>query len=110
MISRACGNPGISHQSWQWCYSLGQEKCASGFKIGLVCWKTFYFAINFLLVFFTCFLENCAGYPGDKNFSILHLSCRTSDLQPVLALVDVLGVFTSGIGFCTPKIRRSDVL
>ena len=28
----------------------------------------------------------------------------------VLALVDVLGVFTSEIGFSTPKIRRSDVL
>ena len=27
-----------------------------------------------------------------------------------LALVDVLGVFTSEIGFRTPKIRRSDVL
>ena len=27
-----------------------------------------------------------------------------------LALVDVLGVFTSETGFCTPKIRRSDVL
>ena len=27
-----------------------------------------------------------------------------------LTLVDVLGVFTSEIGFCTPKIRRSDVL
>ena len=28
----------------------------------------------------------------------------------MLALVDVLGVFTSEIGFCTPKIWRSDVL
>ena len=27
-----------------------------------------------------------------------------------LALVDVSGVFTSEIGFRTPKIRRSDVL
>ena len=27
-----------------------------------------------------------------------------------LALVDVLGVFTSEIGFRTPKIQRSDVL
>ena len=30
--------------------------------------------------------------------------------DPALALVDVLGVFTSEIGFRTPKIRRSDVL
>ena len=29
---------------------------------------------------------------------------------PALALVDVLGIFTSEIGFCTPKIRRSAVL
>ena len=28
----------------------------------------------------------------------------------VLALVNVLGVFTSEIGFRTPKIQRSDVL
>ena len=28
----------------------------------------------------------------------------------VLALVDVFSIFTSEIGFCTPKIRRSDIL
>ena len=28
-------------------------------------------------------------------------------LITALALVDVMGVFTSEIGFCTPKIRRS---
>ena len=33
-----------------------------------------------------------------------------NQVPPALALVDVLGVFTSEIGFRTPKIQRSDVL
>ena len=35
---------------------------------------------------------------------------RTVSDGTALALVDVSGVFTSEIGFRTPKIRRSDVL
>ena len=35
---------------------------------------------------------------------------KNSQSNPALALVDVLGVFTSEIGFSTPKFRRLDVL
>ena len=39
-----------------------------------------------------------------------HCQIHIPPIKPALALVDVLGVFTSEIGFRTPKILRSDVL
>ena len=44
-----------------------------------------------------------------QYFAHVGIHCSYSFLT-ALALVDVLGVFTSEIGFRTPKIQRSDVL
>ena len=57
----------------------------------------------------------CYGFkwpvPSNPNLALIRtVSDQVSYPCSVLALVDVLGVFTSKIGFCTPKIRRSDVL
>ena len=59
-----------------------------------------------------CGAGACLFVPGAVDPIMLKqpVSNRGSILLAALALMDVLGVFTSEIGFRTPKIQRSDVL